>query len=109
MGCFPLYLAIVVLALLLSRLWKPGASKKPLADRIAWSLFVLGISLMFFIVLVAGAGEDSAHRSWETIRSHRNLLLAAAAFAVVGPLVVFERGLRGENRKPDSEDMDALA
>ena len=95
MGCFPLYLAIVVLALLLSRLWKPGASTKPLDDRIAWSLFVLGISLMFFMVFVAAAGEDSAHRSWETIRFHGKLLLTAAAFAVVGPIVIFVRGWRG--------------
>ncbi|WZO97917.1 hypothetical protein EP7_004969 [Isosphaeraceae bacterium EP7] len=109
MGCFPLYLSCVLLALLLTRLWKPGASSKPLSDRIAWSFFVLGVSLMFFMVIVAAAGEDASFRTWETIRLHRNLLLAASAFAVVGPLVVFVRGRRGGKRKPESLDRDDLA
>jgi hypothetical protein len=97
------------------RMWRPGRPYKPrkdVSDRIAWTIFVFGISLMFNMFLYAAVSEsDGDYRSWETIRLHVRLFLAIAVIPVAGPLIVFlyqaarSHPPRSSGKKPPVDDL----
>jgi hypothetical protein len=74
-------------------IWNPGTEEKPgkpVADRIAWTVFVLGISLMASMGLYVIAAEtDGDWRTWDTIRLHSRIFLGLSIIPVAGPLVVY--------------------
>jgi hypothetical protein len=84
-----------VFAYLGLRIWKPtlpGQPAKPIADRIGWTVFSLGLCLMLNMVLVSALAEsDGAYRSWDTIRLHVRVFLSFAMISIVGPLVIVIR------------------
>src|SRR5437870_1372308 len=91
-------LPVFAVAVLL--IWDAGGSSKPArsqTDRIAWTIFALGICLMFGMAVYAMALEGDGHfRSWELIRAHKRWFLAIAVISVAGPLIVFlHQAIRG--------------
>jgi hypothetical protein len=95
------------------RIWKPDFSSTPgrsVADRIAWTVFALGIGLMVSMVLYSTAHEsDGRFRSWETIRLHERLFLSIALIPVAGPLIVFLCQAARLLDKDEDFDSDELA
>ena len=88
-----------VFAFVSLRIWKPASPPRigrSVPDRLAWTLFALGICLMYNMVLWAALSEDGAYRSWETIRLHKRLFLGFGVIAVIGPLII----LSLQARKP---------
>ncbi|WP_435016227.1 hypothetical protein TA3x_003791 [Tundrisphaera sp. TA3] len=84
-----------ILAILALRIWRPVPPDVParsVSDRIAWTVFALGIGLMLNMVLYSILLESEGnYRSWETIRLHGRVFLAIALIPVAGPLIVFVR------------------
>lgn len=82
-------------ALVATCIWRPARNKsigKPVADRIAWTGFALGICLTLNMAVYATASEsDGDIRTWETIIRHRRIFFAFGLLAVSGPLVVLLR------------------
>ena len=73
---FPVFVTVAVV--IWSHSWLPK-SQRSIADRIAWTVFALGIFLMLTMVLYAmGSESDGDFRSWDTIRLHSRLFLAIA-------------------------------
>jgi hypothetical protein len=94
-----------VFAFVALRIWRPTPPSKrgrSVSDRIAWTLFALGVCLMFHMVLLAAVLEDGTPRYWTTIRDHRRLFLAFSAVAIVGPLLVFLLQVSRSNRPGSS-------
>lgn len=106
---------MIVLPILLLVIWKPpGRTPRTTADRIAWTIFALGISLMATMVLYAAAREsDGDFRTWETIRLHSRLFVAISMIPIAGPLIVYliqsvrERRSRPLAKKAPVDDWDA--
>ncbi|WP_435009724.1 hypothetical protein P12x_000972 [Tundrisphaera lichenicola] len=89
-SCF-FALPIFVFASLL--IWRPVARpgrSKSASDRIAWTLFALGICLMINMVLYSAAQEgDGNFRTWETTQLHKRVFLGIAMIPIAGPLIVY--------------------
>ena len=89
-------------------IWNPGTDEKPgrpVADRVAWTIFVLGISLMASMTMYTTASEtDGAWRSWDTIRLHTRVFLALSLIPVAGPLVVYLVEVVTRKRTPGASD-----
>lgn len=101
--------ALPVFAFLALWIWRPTLSSgtgKPVSDRVAWTVFAVGICLMFSMVLYVAASEgDGTYRSWDTIRLHTRVFLALALIAVLGPLIVSVfQAMRPNSSKPPCEE-----
>ncbi|AMV37687.1 hypothetical protein [Planctomyces sp. SH-PL62] len=76
----------------------PADRPTPIRDRLAWTAFALGISLMVTMAVFAMTQEgDGDWRPFATIRLHTRIFLGMASFALVGPLAAFllSRGTKG--------------
>ncbi len=112
-GFLLIFLAPFAVAAL--RTWRPAPPKKvarPVADRIAWTVFALGICLMFNMALYASVlVSDGDYRTWETIAHHRMMLFAIALLVVSIPVGVFlYQAVTRHNphkaiKKPHSDDL----
>ncbi len=77
--------------LILWLIWKaPRRRPPPLADRLAWTWFAFGVSLMLTTTLHAVFQEsEGSWRTLETIRRHTRLFLAVSIVPLVGPLAAY--------------------
>src|SRR5690348_10276711 len=105
---------VPLFAFLALYIWRPASSSRPgnsTADRIAWTIFVLGICLMVSLALYAMASEDGSYRPWQLIRFHTRLFVVFAAIALAGPLFgfLYQRvpfAARPVPKKPMVDDLD---
>lgn len=117
MAMFPrgfVFVFLPVFAFAAPRIWKPTPPTKQarsVADRVAWTIFTLGVCLMFNMVLFAALSESEGDfRTWETIAHHRQVFLVFALLASSGPLLAFLfRGTMPHppghsHKKPPSDD-----
>jgi hypothetical protein len=94
-----------------ARIWKPvrsGESEKSMADRVAWTIFSVGLALMLSLVLIVMVQEDGSYRTWETIRLHVRCFLGLSIIPIAGPLIVFlsQRTKTITRRKAPVDDLD---
>jgi hypothetical protein len=108
------FLALPLFAFVSLRIWRPASlsgSAMSVSDRIAWTVFTFGISLMLNMVLCARLGEsDGDYRTWDKIRLHGRVFLALTLIPVAGPLIVFlcqKKTLtaRSLGKKPPVDDL----
>jgi hypothetical protein len=92
--------------------WRPRWSDEPrksVTDRMAWTIFGFGLSLMFNMVLLAVLSEsDGDYRTWDTIELHRRWFLGFSMVPVAGPLIVFvtQKLSRFPSPKGNQKDLD---
>ena len=105
-----LFLPVILLVAL--RIWKPpyepGVTRSIL-DRTAWTVFALGICLMFNMALYAMVLEsDGGYRSWDQIQFHVKTFFVIAFIPLFGPLVAFlwERSTEFREAGSDSKLRD---
>ncbi len=88
-----LLISLPAFALVALPIWKPSARKDPagpVGDRIAWTIFALGVCLMLTMTLHCLLSEsDGDFRTWETIRAHVRIFLGISLIPIAGPLAVF--------------------
>jgi hypothetical protein len=77
--------------------------RRSIADRIAWTLFALGVCLMLTMVLYVMTQEsEGSWRTWETIRLHSRVFLTISMIPILGPLIVYLIQPGSERRRPDA-------
>jgi hypothetical protein len=81
-----------VLLLMALWIWKPPYEPvvtRSIPDRIAWTVFALGVCLMFNMALYAMMLEDTSYRPWELIQFHVRMFFGIAMIPFAGPLIAF--------------------
>jgi hypothetical protein len=102
---------LTIFAIPTALIWKPDFSGEPgksVADRVAWTIFSVGLSLMLSMALLAMVQEDGSYRTWETIRLHVRCFLGLSIIPIAGPLIVFlsQRTKTITRRKAPVDDLD---